>query len=129
MTCLPFSAARINELITPESFESERFLDQDVLDLISKTEVEISQEFNTKSPAIRTCQLIASNNEGKSFNSKNSLTAKDIELGPSDEEIQSKFYSLTERVMKNKRAKLLFEASMDLENMAKISTLVDLTEV
>jgi hypothetical protein len=31
--------------------------------------------------------------------------------------------------MKNKRAKLLFEASMDLENMAKISTLVDLTEV
>ena len=81
------------------------------------------------SPAIRTCQLIASNNEGKSFNSKHSLTAKDIELGPSDEEIQSKFYSLTERVMKNKRAKLLFEASMDLENMAKISTLVDLTEV
>jgi hypothetical protein len=81
------------------------------------------------SPAIRTCQLIANNSEGKSFNSKRSLTAKDIELGPSDEEIQTKFYSLTERVMKNKRAKLLFEASMDLENMAKISTLVDLTEV
>mgnify|MGYP007000277254 len=69
------------------------------------------------------------NSEGKSFNSKRSLTAKDIELGPSDEEIQTKFYSLTERVMKNKRAKLLFESSMDLENMAKISTLVDLTEV
>ena len=86
-------------------------------------------QFSTMSPAIRTCQLIANNSEGKSFNSKRSLTAKDIELGPSDEEIQTKFYSLTERVMKNKRAKLLFEASMDLENMAKISTLVDLTEV
>ena len=119
----------IDGTITPESFESERFLDKDVLDLISKTEVEISQEFSTISPAIRTCQLIASNNEGKSFNSKHSLNAKDIELGPSDDEIQSKFYGLTERVMKNKRAKMLFEASMDLENMAKISTLVDLTEV
>ncbi len=119
----------IDGTITPESFESERFLDKDVLDLISKTEVEISKEFSSMSPAIRTCQLIANNNEGKSFNSKRSLTAKDIEIGPSDEEIQTKFYSLTERVMKNKRAKLLFESSMDLENMAKISTLVDLTEV
>lgn len=119
----------IDGTITPESFESERFLDKDVLDLISKTEVEISKEFSSMSPAIRTCQLIANNNEGKSFNSKRSLTAKDIEIGPSDEEIQTKFYSLTERVMKNKRARLLFESSMDLENMAKISTLVDLTEV
>ena len=119
----------IDGTITPESFESERFLDKDVLDLISKTEVEISKEFSSMSPAIRTCQLIANNNEGKSFKSKRSLTAKDIEIGPSDEEIQTKFYSLTERVMKNKRAKLLFESSMDLENMAKISTLVDLTEV
>ena len=119
----------IDGTITPESFESDRFLDQDVLDLISKTEVEISPEFSAMSPAIRTCQLIANNNEGKSFNSKLSLTAKDIELGPSDEEIQSKFYSLTERVMKNERAKLLFEASMDLENMKEISTLVDLTKV
>ena len=119
----------IDGTITPESFESDRFLDRDVLELISKTEVEISPEFSAMSPAIRTCQLIAKNSESKSFNSKLSLTAKDIELGPSDEEIQSKFYSLTERVMNNERAKLLFEASMNLENMKKISTLVDLTKV
>jgi len=119
----------IDGTITPESFESARFLDKDVLELISKTEVEISPEFSAMSPTIRTCQLIANNNEGKSFNSKLSLTAKDIELGPSDEEIQSKFYSLTERVMKNETAELLFEASMNLENMKKISTLVDLTKV
>jgi hypothetical protein len=31
--------------------------------------------------------------------------------------------------MNNERAKLLFEASMNLENMKKISTLVDLTKV
>ena len=119
----------IDGTITPESFESDRFLDRDVLELISKTEVEISPEFSAMSPATRTCQLIAKNSESKSFNSKLSLTAKDIELGPSDEEIQSKFYSLTERVMNNERAKLLFEASMNLENMKKISTLVDLTKV
>ena len=119
----------IDGTITPESFESDRFLDRDVLELISKIEVEISPEFSAMSPATRTCQLIAKNSESKSFNSKLSLTAKDIELGPSDEEIQSKFYSLTERVMNNERAKLLFEASMNLENMKKISTLVDLTKV
>jgi 2-methylcitrate dehydratase len=119
----------IDGTITPESFESDRFLDRDVLELIAKTEVEISPEFSAMSPAIRTCQLIAKNSESKRFNSKLSLTAKDIELGPSDEEIQSKFYSLTERVMNNERAKLLFEASMNLENMKKISTLVDLTKV
>ena len=78
----------IDGTITPESFESDRFLDRDVLELISKTEVEISPEFSAMSPATRTCQLIAKNSESKSFNSKLSLTAKDIELGPSDEEIQ-----------------------------------------
>ncbi len=93
----------IDGTITPESFETERFLDQDVLNLISKT--------------------------GKSFTSKLSLTAEDIERGPSDAEIQSKFYSLSERVMSNEKARALFDASMDLESMPKISTLVDLTEI
>lgn len=119
----------IDGTITPESFETERFLDQDVLNLISKTEVEISQEFSAMSPGVRTCQLIAKNDVGKSFTSKLSLTAEDIERGPSDAEIQSKFYSLSERVMSNEKARALFDASMDLESMPKISTLVDLTEI
>lgn len=69
------------------------------------------------------------NDVGKSFTSKLSLTAEDIERGPSDAEIQSKFYSLSERVMSNEKARALFDASMDLESMPKISTLVDLTEI
>ena len=60
---------------------------------------------------------------------KGFLTAEDIERGPSDNEIQSKFYRLSERVMTNEKARALFEASMDLESMPKISTLVDLTEL
>ena len=54
--------ALIDGDVTPESFESNRFLDDDVLGLIRRTEVEVLDEFTRATPGERNCRILATTN-------------------------------------------------------------------
>ncbi|MEM1287607.1 MAG: MmgE/PrpD family protein [Pseudomonadota bacterium] len=118
----------IDGTITPESFETERFLDADVLDLIGRTQVDISAEFSALTPAKRTCRLDAWEADGTQHSTELTLTAEDIEQGPGDAELEAKFMALTSRAMPEAAAEQLWSALTDLET-AQVADIVELTRI
>jgi 2-methylcitrate dehydratase len=112
--------------ITPESFERKRFLDADVLALIGRTEVEVSAEFSARTPAVRTCRLEAWEPDGTAHVAERTLTAADIERGPTDAELEAKFMALVTRAMPDAAAARLWAALMRLDE-ADMADIVELT--
>lgn len=123
------SVGLIDGTLTPETFERGRFLDADVIDLIGRTKVIVSDEFSAQTPGIRTCRIEAVDKAGVSHVAELSLTAADIERGPSDDEIERKFMDLTGRMMPRAASERLYAALMDLENVSAVSEIVDLTRI
>jgi 2-methylcitrate dehydratase len=115
--------------VTPATFDNARFLDADVLGLIRRTEVEISDEFTAKAPGIRNCRIEATDHSGAVHVAHRSLTTADIERGPGDGEIQRKFMMLTRNFMPPLAQGRLYDALNDIENFGDIGELVDLTEI
>jgi len=119
----------IDGTLTPESFERGRFLDADVLDLIGRTEVVVSADYSALTPGVRTCGLEAVDHDGQAHSVEMALTAKDIETGPSDAEIERKFIDLTGRMMPQAASNALFAALMDLENQTSLDRIIQLTRI
>lgn len=115
--------------VTPATFDNARFLDADVLGLIGRTEVEISEDFTAKAPGIRNCRIEATDRAGAVHVAHRSLTTADIERGPGDDEIERKFMMLTRSFMPQVAQGRLYEALNDIDNMSDIGELVDLTEI
>lgn len=115
--------------VTPATFDNARFLDDDVLGLIRRTEVEISEEFNGQAPAIRNCRIEATAHDGVTHHAHLKLTDEDIERGPSDADIERKFMSLTRAYLPAAAQRRLFDGLGDLDNAADIRSIVDLTAI
>jgi 2-methylcitrate dehydratase len=119
----------IDGTLTPETFERGRFLDSDVLSLIGRTEVVVSDEFSSLTPGVRTCRLEAVDNAGATHVVEQAMTAKDIEVGPSDGEVKQKFIDLTGRMMPRSASEALFSALMELENHETLDEIIHLTRI
>ena len=119
----------IDGTLTPETFENGRFLDSDVLSLIGRTEVVVSDKFSSLTPGVRTCRLEAVDNTGATHVVEQALTAKDIEVGPSDGEVKQKFMDLTGRMMPQSASEALFSALMELENHETLDEIIHLTRI
>ena len=66
--------ALIDGGITPDSFENNRFLDDDVLDLIRRTEVEVLDEFTRATPGERNCRIHAKTKTGETVTAHKIVT-------------------------------------------------------
>ena len=119
----------IDGTLTPETFENGRFLDSDVLSLIGRTEVVVSDKFSSLTPGVRTCRLEAVDNTGATHVVEQALTAKDIEVGPSDGEVKQKFMDLTGRMMPQSASEALFSALMELEHHETLDEIIHLTRI
>ena len=119
----------IDGTLTPETFENGRFLDSDVLSLIGRTEVVVSDKFSSLTPGVRTCRLEAVDNTGATHVVEQTLTAKDIEVGPSDGEVKQKFMDLTGRMMPQSASEALFSALMELEHHETLDEIIHLTRI
>ena len=126
---MPVSIAMtmIDGTVTPESFSKGRFADKDVLDLIAKMEVEISDDFSSQSPAIRNCRLEAVDTKGNTHVAHQKLTAEDIESGPSDAELIEKFRMLCAPLYPAQAQERLIELCWNLEEVERASDLVSAT--
>ncbi len=123
------ASALIDGDVTPATFERERFLDKDILDLIGRTTVEISDDFTAQVPARRNCHIEAVDLQGRSHVSHMTLTGDEIEQGPSDADIERKFLSLTRALLPGKAQERLLDALRSIESCRNVSEIISLTRI
>jgi 2-methylcitrate dehydratase len=115
--------------VTPATFEKARFADADVLDLIGRTSVDVSDEFSSAAPGVRNCRITAKMKDGSSKFAHLKLTIEDIERGPSDKEIETKFLSLTKGILPSAAQKKLMAGIERVDRLGDIGELIDLTRI
>jgi 2-methylcitrate dehydratase len=117
--------ALIDGEITPQTFDNERFLDSDILDLIGRTTVEIDADFSSQTPQVRKCRLTAENDAGESFTAQIGWTSDDIERGPDDETVEKKFRNLAGTFLPPAEVESLLDMMWHLDGVDDIRQLVD----
>ena len=122
-------ASLIDGTITPATFDEARFLDRDVLDLIGRTEVVVSDDFTRAAPAVRTCRIEATDTDGAVHVAERALTAADIERGPDDAALEGKFMALTRPFLPEPARRRLYETILALETVERAARVVDLTAI
>jgi 2-methylcitrate dehydratase len=128
---MPFSVAvcLLDGDVTPETFERARFGDADVLRVIGRMSIKVSDEFSAAAPAVRNCRIETWTKDGSSSVAHLKLTREDIERGPSDHEIETKFTSLTREVLSSKVQRALIDGADRIERMSNIGELIELTRI
>ena len=125
-----FSAAcaLLDGRVVPESFESGRFLDADILGLIGRTEVVILDDFTAATPAVRNCRITATTG-GETVEAHRVVTLAEIERGMPADEIEAKFLACTGRLYDRGRQRRIIEAVAGFEtagDLAGLSALLTL---
>lgn len=125
---LPFSVAvtLLDGAVTPESFARQRFLDDDILALIGKMQVEISPEFTAQAPAVRNCLIEATLESGERRRAQTVVTKEDIERGLSDAAVEAKFVRLTQGLIADGQRQALLAQLWRLEELDDVARIVDL---
>jgi len=120
------ACALVDGGVTSASFEQGRFADADILDLIGRTTVEVTDEFTAATPGRRNCRIIATLKSGASAVAHRVVTLADIERGMSDQELARKFDACTAGVFEGERARAFLDAAASLESVADVGRIVDL---
>ncbi len=111
------------------SFERERFLDADVLDLIGRTEVVVLDEFTRATPGERKCRITATLADGRTVSADHMVTLAQIEAGMSDQDLEQKFVECTRGIFDEKRQVQVIEATRNLATAGRVDDLIDLIRV
>ena len=119
--------ALIDGDITGASFDRERFRDDDVLALIGRTEVVVSDEFSTQSPGVRSCRLEATDKAGETHVAHLAWTAEDIARGPGDDEIEDKFHRYAGVLLARPERTRLLERLWRLDSVDDVGDILPLT--
>ena len=119
--------ALIDGDITGASFDRERFRDDDVLALIGRTEVVVSDEFSTQTPGVRNCRLEATDKGGETHVAHLAWTAEDIARGPDDDEIEDKFHRYAGVLLARPERTRLLERLWHLDSVDDVADVLPLT--
>ena len=119
--------ALIDGDVTGESFDRERFRDDDVLALIGRTEVVVSDEFSNQSPGVRNCRIEATDPAGETHVAHLAWTAEDIARGPDDAEIEEKFHRYAGVLLARPERSRLLERLWQLESVDDMAEILSLT--
>ena len=119
--------ALIDGDITGASFDRERFLDDDVLALIGRTEVVVSDEFSSRTPGVRDCRLEAVDKAGETHVAHLAWTAEDIARGPGDDEIEDKFHRYAGVLLAAPERTRLLERLWHLDSVDDVADVLPLT--
>ena len=124
---MPFSvaAALLDGVVTPDTFEESRFLDADVLSLIGRTEIEVSDDYSRQTPGLRNCLIEATSRDGSRVTAHRSLSQAQIELGIDDADLVGKFHRCARSHMDDARRERFLELAWRLEELGDVGALVD----
>ena len=119
--------ALIDGDITGASFDRERFRDDDVLALIGRTEVVVSDEFSSRTPGVRSCRLEATDKAGETHVAHLAWTAEEIARGPGDDEIEDKFHRYAGVLLARPERTRLLERLWRLHSVDDVGDILPLT--
>lgn len=124
---MPFSVAvsLLDGAVTPDTFERRRFLDSDVLDLIKKTKIEISDEYSSQTPALRNCRIEALVSGGDKITAHRALSMQEIERGIDDADLEAKFRACTQATLNASQQQNLLDLAWRLEELDNIGGILD----
>ena len=124
---MPFSvaAALLDGAVTPDTFEASRFLDADVLSLIGRTEIEVSDDYSRQTPGLRNCRIEATARDGSRVVAHRTLSQAQIELGIDDADLVAKFHRCAQPRMDAARRERFLELAWGLEDQGDVGVLVD----
>ena len=124
---MPFSVAvtLLDGQVAPDTFHRERFLDRDVLDLIGRTTIEISDDFSAQTPQIRNCRIEATVSGGTSAIAHRTLSLEEIARGLPDETIEAKFRTCAGDVLSARSQEKILELGWALDELTSVAPLID----
>jgi 2-methylcitrate dehydratase len=114
---LPFcvAAAFLDGEVTPGTFESNRFLDAEVVELMSRVELREDPEFTRQYPEVWNCRMTVHLRSGEPV-VMHSVYPKGHPKNPlSDAEVEEKFVHLAEPLLTRARCQMFFDFSWQLE--------------
>ena len=125
---MPFSvaAALLDGAVAPETFERSRFLDDDVLSLIGRTEIEVSEEYSRQTPGLRNCRIEATAHDGSRVAAHRTLSQAQIERGIDDADLVAKFHRCAQAHMDETRRERCLDLAWRLEEQSGVDGLLSL---
>ena len=112
--------------VTPDSFERNRFADDDVLGLMGRTEVEVLDEFTQATPEKRNCRIVATDRDGDEVSAHRILTLEQIKEGMSEDELERKFHVNAARSMSQAERQAFLDTARQVESLQDVSAVVAL---
>ena len=120
---VPFcvAAALLDGALTSHTFDSERFLDQDVIELMAKVSLREDPEFTEQYPAKWNCRLIAETVAGARHEIHVTYPKGHPEKPFSDSEVEEKFIRLAQPSLGMTRCREFIDWAWRLEEVESVS--------
>jgi len=124
---LPFciAAALIDGDITPESYTRARFRDPDILNLIGKMRIDEDPEYTKRAPDERNYRIEAKTRAGHTVVVHKSITAKELQKGWSDEQVEAKYRKATHGILTPTQIETSLGLMWHLDEVADIAQIID----
>jgi 2-methylcitrate dehydratase len=111
--------------VTPDTFDRNRFLDEDVLSLIGNMTVDIDDDFSSQTPATRNCWIEATTKDGSTKLAHRTLTQAKIEEGMDDGVLERKFRTCTKALLDTDRQDAIIGLGWMLDELDDVGIIVD----
>jgi 2-methylcitrate dehydratase len=124
---LPFcvAAALIDGEITPGTFDSERYRDPDILDLMGRSRIELNETFADLAPETRCCRITAALTNGRSIAVERRLGPADDLKGMSRTDLEAKFHGITRRYLDERARAALIDLVWHFDDLDSVGPLLD----
>lgn len=124
---IPFClvAALIDGEMTPETFDRKRFLDKDVLDMLSRTNIEENPEFTKQTPGKRNILIEATTKSGEKVVVHKILTLEDVGKEWPYEQVEAKFIGLVRDIVTPAQTENILEILGKLEDLDDAARILD----
>jgi len=128
---VPFcvAVALLDGALTSRTFDSERFLDKDVIELMAKVSLREDPAFTKQYPAQWNCRLVAETFAGVRHEVHVAYPKGHPENPLSDAEVEEKFIRLAEPLLGMARCRAFLDWAWRLEEVANIGEIVPLLAI
>jgi len=128
---IPFcvAAALVDGTITSATFDSERFLDDDIVQLMARVELREDLQFTKQYPEVWNCRITAQNGRGELQQAHVRYPKGHPQLPFTDEEVQAKFIELAAPRLGLDRCRSFFDFAWHLEEADDIGEMFALLSI
>jgi 2-methylcitrate dehydratase len=128
---MPYTAAAalLYGTVDQRHFGDQYLNDPDLLDLVGRVHVEVSEEANRRAPEAMLCDLVVTTTDGTNYSSQVAYHRGHFKNPLSDREVEEKFRSLAQGLLGETQTELLLDRLWRLEEIEDIGEIIRLTRI